>query len=66
LKIKVPKESFQSDAIEELFGSPKEPFSEQFLNEPCFPHYNLLWNRPFPWILKVLHRTINANKEYLF
>ncbi len=73
LNIKFPKGGFTSDAIEEPFLVPQKPFSEQFLNVIfCYfeEHFNtlknLLCNGKVLWVLKLLHGTIDANKESLF
>ncbi len=53
-------------------GSPKN-FSVKHSKKNHFSYYkehfnlkNLLWNGKVPWMLKVLHGTINANNELLF
>ncbi len=52
------------------FWFPKEPFSKQFLKEHFEEHLKKLKNLfcvwKIPWMLKVLQKTIDANKEPLF
>ncbi len=73
LNIKVPKGGFHSVAIEEPFQFLKEPS----MNSSLKNHFFLVWRaffhykEPFvqwkvKWMLKVLHGTIDANKEPLF
>ncbi len=63
-KIKVSKGFLCSEALEEIFLV----FQIIFLHvkEPFSALKNLLWNVKAPWMLKLLHENIDANKEPLF
>lgn len=62
-KIKVSNEGFCCDAIEERFWVPQRTFQLTVLKRNLY-HYKQ--NGNVPWMLKILHRTINAYKESLF
>ncbi len=61
-------DGFHRDAIEKTFFMvPQRTFQWSVLKrticEEPFPTVkNLLWNKKFPWMLKILHETVNANK----